>query len=178
MKNFLKNYRRIIEVNYTDCLGKNDTENYDKLHKKIDKKDQKMTVQPDKCFEHHMMLKAELENFKKEFDDLTQSCRDMHCFFFGGINQSDGHISFVDKVNSLYEAQKNTRKFYNTFLSIFGGLIVTGLISLGIGIHTLSATSTTLAGVIENTQKIRQEQIEIRLEVAELKAKAVQNETY
>lgn len=101
----------------------------------------------------------------------------MHCFFFGGISQSDGHISFVDKVNSLYEAQQNTRKFYNTFLSIFGGLIVTGLVSLGIGIHTLSVTSTTLSDVIANTQKIRQEQIEIKLEVAQLKAKE-NHETY
>ena len=136
-----------------------------------------MAEQPDKCFEHHMMLKKELENFKKEFDDLTKSCRDMHCFFFGGVNQLDGHISFVDKVNSLYESQQNTRRFYNTFLSIFGGLIVTGLVSLGIGIHTLSVTSTTLSDVIENTRKIRQEQIEIRLEVAELKAKE-KHETY
>ena len=124
-----------------------------------------------------MMLKAELENFKKEFDDLTRSCRDMHCFFFGGITQSDGHISFVDKVNSLYDYQQNTRKFYNTFLSIFGGLIVTGLISLGIGIHTLSVTSSTLEDVMANTSQIRQEQMEIRLEVAQLKAKE-KNETY
>lgn len=137
-----------------------------------------MVYQPDKCFEHHMMLKTELENFKKEFDDLTKSCRDMHCFFFGGINQADGHISFVDKVNSLYEAQRNTQKFYNTFLSVFGGLIITGLVSLGIGIHTLSDTSTTLADVVEFTQNIRQEQIEIRLEMAKLKAKTENHETY
>ena len=136
-----------------------------------------MPEQPDKCFEHHMMLKAELENFKKEFDDLTKSCRDMHCFFFGGITQSDGHISFVDKVNGLYEAQQNTRKFYSTFLSIFGGLIVTGLVSLGIGIHTLSVTSSTLEDVMANTRQIRQEQLEIKLEVAQLKAKE-NHETY
>lgn len=137
-----------------------------------------MVEQPDKCYEHHLMLKSELENFKKEFDDLTRSCRDMHCFFFGGINQSDGHISFVDKVNSLYESQQNTRRFYNTFLSIFGGLLVTGLVSLGMGIHTLSVTSDTIADIMDKTQRISQEQMQIKLEVAALKAKAVQNETY
>ncbi len=137
-----------------------------------------MVEQPYKCYEHHLMLKSELESFKKEFDDLTRNCRDMHCFFFGGINQSDGHISFVDKVNSLYESQQNTRRFYNTFLSIFGGLLVTGLVSLGMGIHTLSVTSDTIADIMDKTQRISQEQMQIKLEVAALKAKAVQNETY
>ena len=38
-----------------------------------------MPEQPDKCFEHHMLLKRELEDFKKEFDALTKNCKDMHC---------------------------------------------------------------------------------------------------
>ena len=61
-----------------------------------------MPEQPDKCFEHHMLLKRELEDFKKEFDALTKNCKDMHCFFFGGISQLEGHIYFVDKANTQF----------------------------------------------------------------------------
>ena len=32
-----------------------------------------MAEQPDKCFEHHMMLKKELENFKKEIISLLEN---------------------------------------------------------------------------------------------------------
>ena len=36
-----------------------------------------MPEQPDKCREHHMLLKREIENFKKEFDDLIKNCKDI-----------------------------------------------------------------------------------------------------
>ena len=130
-----------------------------------------MPEQQDKCFEHHMLLKRELEDFKKEFDDLTKSCRDMHCFFFGGINQADGHISFVDKVNSLYESQQNTRKFYNTFLSVFGCLIVTGLVSLGMACHSFQVTSDAVANLTKIMENTQSENMEIKVELAQLKAK-------
>ena len=128
-----------------------------------------MPEQPDQCREHHMMLKRELDEFKKEFDDLTKNCRDMHCFFFGGINQLDGHISFVDKVNTLYENQKNSRNLLFTFLGVFGVLFVTGLVSLGIQLHRIDVTSKDLAIFIEN-------QHNIEIELAQLKARVGINE--
>ena len=128
-----------------------------------------MPEQPDQCREHHMMLKRELDEFKKEFDDLTKNCRDMHCFFFGGINQLDGHISFVDKVNTLYENQKNSRNLLFTFLGVFGVLFVTGLVSLGIQLHRIDVTSKDLAFFIEN-------QHNIEIELAQLKTRVGINE--
>ncbi|HIS60844.1 MAG TPA: hypothetical protein IAC14_01145 [Candidatus Scybalomonas excrementigallinarum] len=124
-----------------------------------------MPEQPDKCREHHLMLKAELESFKKEFDSLTKNCRDMHCFFFGGINQLDGHISFVDKVNTLYDNQQRNRNMLVTFLSIFGVLLVSGLVGLGVQLHRLDVTSQNLTVFMENQRRIE-------LDIAQLKAKA------
>lgn len=128
-----------------------------------------MPEQPDKCREHHLMLKAELESFKKEFDSLTKNCRDMHCFFFGGINQLDGHISFVDKVNTLYDNQQRNRNLLVTFLSIFGVMFISGLIGLGVQLHRLDTTSQNLTVFMEN-------QRQIELEIAQLKAKVGMNE--
>lgn len=124
-----------------------------------------MTEQSRECYEHHMMLKAELDNFKKEFNDLTKNCRDMHCFFFGGINQLDGHISFVDKVNTLYDNQQRNRNMLVTFLSIFGVLLVSGLVGLGVQLHRLDVTSQNLTVFMENQRRIE-------LDIAQLKAKA------
>ena len=124
-----------------------------------------MTEQPDQCREHHLMLKAELDNLKKEFNDLTKNCRDMHCFFFGGINQLDGHISFVDKLNTLYDSQQRNRNMLVTFLSIFGVLLVSGLVGLGVQLHRLDVTSQNLTVFMEN-------QRQIELDIAQLKAKA------
>lgn len=128
-----------------------------------------MPEQPDQCREHHMMLKAELESFKKEFDSLTKNCRDMHCFFFGGINQLDGHISFVDKVNTLYDNQQRNRNMLVTFLSIFGVLLVSGLVGLGVQLHRLDVTSQNLTVFMENQRRIE-------LDIAQLKAKVGMDE--
>ena len=128
-----------------------------------------MPEQPDKCFEHHMLLKRELEEFKEEFDALTKNCKDMHRFFFGGISQLDGHISFVDKVNTLYDNQKNNRNLLITFLSVFGVMLVTGLIGLGVQLHRIDVTSKDLATYIEYSRNIQ-------IELAELKAKVERNE--
>lgn len=128
-----------------------------------------MPEQPDKCREHHLMLKAELESFKKEFDSLTKNCRDMHCFFFGGINQLDGHISFVDKVNTLYDNQQRNRNLLVTFLGIFGVMFISGLIGLGVQLHRLDTTSQNLTVFMEN-------QRQIELDIAQLKAKVGMDE--
>ena len=129
-----------------------------------------MTEQPDKCFEHHMLLKHELEYFKKEFDDLTKNCKDMHCFFFGGISQLDGHISFVDKVNTLYENQKNNRNLLLRFFTVFGVMFVTALVGLGFQLHKIDM-------VASNWDSAIQAQKNLEIEIAQLKAKVVTYET-
>lgn len=128
-----------------------------------------MSEQPDLCREHHFMLKAELDSLKKEFDDLTKNCHDMHCFFFGGTNQLDGHISFVDKLNTLYDNQQHILNFLITFLSIFGVMLISGLIGLGVQLHRLDTTSQNLTVFMEN-------QRQIELDIAQLKAKVGMNE--
>ena len=123
-----------------------------------------MPEQPDKCREHHMLLKREIENFKKEFDDLIKNCKDMHCFFFGGYNQSDGHISFVDKVNTLYENQRKARTFLYTFLSAFGVLIISGFVGLGIQLQKIDKTAQDL-------QYVMQKQAHLEISIAKIEEK-------
>lgn len=123
-----------------------------------------MTDQPEKCTEHHLMLKTKIEQFEKRFDDLIRNCQDMHCFLFGGITQTDGHISFVDKVNTLYEEQKINRKLLVTFLSVFGVFFISGLIGLGVQLHKIDTNSEQL-----NTYLHQNQALEIR--VARLEAK-------
>ena len=94
----------------------------------------------------------------------------MHCFFFGGISQLDGHISFVDKVNTLYENQKNNRNLLLSFFSIFGVMFVTGLVGLGFQLHKIDM-------VASNWDSAIQAQKNIEIEIAQLKAKVVKYET-
>lgn len=124
-----------------------------------------MPEQPDKSTEHYIMLKKTLEDLKKEFDELTQSCKDMRCFFFGGINQHDGHISFVDKVNILYENQEKSRKLLLTFLSVFGVLFITSLVGLGAQIHQLNCVTKDLAAYAQGQRAIEIELAEIRTKI-------------
>lgn len=135
-----------------------------------------MQEQSPECFEHHMLLKEKLENFKKEFDELVKNCSDTHEFFFGGINQADGHLSFVDKVNTIYEnqkamieSQKKNRDFLITLFCTFGVLFITSLVGVGIQIHTISQTSNDLLAVIQTQKEMQQEQTNIKLEIAKLK---------
>ena len=136
-----------------------------------------MPEQPDKCYEHHMLLKKELDNFKKQFDDLIANCEKMRCFFFGGIDQKDGHFSFVDKVNMMYENQqiyqKEVKEFKDsiknsliTFIGIFGVLFISGLVGLGIQIHTIDETAKNLSNVMQRQQVIQidLEKVKTRIE--------------
>lgn len=125
-----------------------------------------MPEQPDKCMEHHMILKKSLEDLRKEFDELTKSCKDMRCFLFGGISQHDGHLSFVDKVNVLYENQEKSRKLLITFLSVFGVLFITGLIGLGSQLHQLNAVTRDLATYAQGQRAIEIELAEIRTKIS------------
>ena len=124
-----------------------------------------MPEQPDKCMEHHMILKQSLEDLRKEFDELTKSCKDMRCFFFGGISQHDGHLSFVDKVNVLYENQEKSRKLLLTFLSVFGVLFITSLVGLGAQIHQLNCVTKDLAAYAQSQRAIEIELAEIRTRI-------------
>lgn len=123
-----------------------------------------MTEQPEKCTEHHLMLKEKIELFEKRFDNLIKNCQDMHCFLFGGITQADGHFSFVDKVNMLYDDQQTNRKLLVSFVSIFGVLFISGLVGLGIQLHKIDINSEQL-----NTYLHQNQALEIR--VARLETK-------
>lgn len=123
-----------------------------------------MPEQPDECLKHHMMLKNALDNLTKEFNAMITDCKKMRCFLFGGIEQQDGHLSFVDKVNTMYENQKNSRALMIAFISIFGVLFITSLVGLGIQINKLDSTVNTLAGVVQKQQNIE-------VEIAKLNAK-------
>lgn len=125
-----------------------------------------MPEQPDKCYEHHMLLKRELKTFKKQFDDLIANCEKMRCFFFGGIDQKDGHFSFVDKVNMMYDNQqkyqKEVKEFRDSmknamfaFIGIFGVLFITSLVGLGIQLKTISETEKSLSNVSQRQQVIK-----------------------
>jgi len=118
-----------------------------------------------------MLLKQRLENFQKEFDELSRNCTQMKCFFFGGTNQTDGHISFVDKVNTMYENQKNNRNLLITFLSVFGVLFISALIGLGVQIHTINRTSEDLLAVVKSQKEIQEQQNNLQVEIAKLKIK-------
>ena len=133
--------------------------------------------QSQECFNHHMLLKEKLENFQKEFNELAKNCSDTHAFFFGGIDQKDGHISFVDKVNTIcenqkamIENQKKNKNFIITLFSIFGTLFISSLVGVGVQIHTISQNSSDLITVMQTQKEIQQEQVNIKLELAQLKA--------
>ena len=123
-----------------------------------------MPEQPDECMKHHMMLKNALDKLTEEFNAMIADCKKMRCFLFGGTGQHDGHLSFVDKVNTMYENQKNSRAIMIAFISIFGVLFITSLVGLGIQINKLDSTVNTLAGVVQKQQNIE-------VEIAKLNAK-------
>lgn len=136
-----------------------------------------MPEQPDKCYEHHMLLKKELDAFKKQFDDLIENCEKMRCFFFGGIDQKDGHFSFVDKVNMMYDNQQkyqeeaekfrdNMKNAMFTFIGIFGVLFITSLVGLGVQLKTIAETEKNLSNVSQRQQiiQIDLEKVKTRIE--------------
>ena len=100
---------------------------------------------------------------------MIKNCVEMRCFFFGGINQTDGHISFVDKVNIMFQNQENNRKMLITFISVFSTLFISGLIGLGVQIHTISRTSEDLLNVINSQKTIQEQQHSQQLEIEKIK---------
>ena len=140
------------------------------------------TEQSKECFEQHKVLKISFEssfkelkkdfdNLKKEIKTIIRNCITMHCFFFGGPNQEAEHISFVDKVNIMYENQKNSRTLLLTFLSVFGVLFISSLIGVGVQIHTINRTSEDLVAVVKNLKEIQEQQNNMQVEIAKFKIK-------
>lgn len=127
-----------------------------------------MPEQPDKCHEHHMLLKKMLEEFKEEFKEEFEKwknkCETIQCFFFGGMHQAEkGELSFVDKVNLLYENQNKSRSNIKWFIGGFGVLIISSFIGLGVELQKIDNTVNTLANVVEKQRSIE-------IEVAQIKA--------
>ena len=126
-------------------------------------------IQSDECFKQHEVLKKSFEELKGEFDNLIKNCVEMRCFFFGGTSQTDGHLSFVDKVNIMFQNQENNRKILISFIGIFTPLFVSGLVSLSIQIHTIRQTSEDLLNVINNQKNIQEQQHSQQIEIEKIK---------
>ena len=144
--------------------------------------------QSQECLEQHTVLKnkfesmeksfeQKLEQMEKKFESFVCKCSDTHDFFFGGTKQKDGQLSFVDKVNIIYETQKamveakkKNKNFFITLLGIFGTLFLCALVDVGVQIHTSAQTSNDLITVMQTQKEIQQEQVNIKLELAQLKA--------
>ena len=127
------------------------------------------------CYEHHMLLKDKLENIEKEFKNLCKNCGDTHAFLFGGINQSDGHLSFVDKVNMIYEtqakmieAQAENRKFLQKCFFNFGLVVITAFIGFGIKIATIDYNSANLTAISEKVQVLTENDNKMSIQLAKL----------
>lgn len=126
-----------------------------------------MPEQPNECMKHHMLLKKMLDEFKEEFDKWKNNCDKIQCFFFGGMHQAEkGELSFVDKVNTMYDNQRKSRQLLISFVSVFGVLFITSLVGLGVQINKLDSTVNTLAGVVEKQQNIE-------IEIAKINARIV-----
>lgn len=124
-----------------------------------------MIEQSDKCQEQHMLLKQMLLDFKEKFECWQTNCEKVQCFFFGGRHQAEmGELSFVDKVNLLYENQNKSRAFLVSFIGIFGTLIIGSFVGLGVQLNKIDNTVNTLARVVEKQQSIE-------IQIAEIKAK-------
>lgn len=126
-----------------------------------------MPEQPNECMKHHMLLKKMLDEFKEEFGKWKNNCDKIQCFFFGGMHQAEkGELSFVDKVNTMYDNQRKSRQLLISFVSVFGVLFITSLVGLGVQINKLDSTVNTLAGVVEKQQNIE-------IEIAKINARIV-----
>lgn len=129
------------------------------------------------CYEHHMLLKNKLENIEREFKNLCKNCGDTHAFLFGGINQSDGHLSFVDKVNMIYEtqakmieAQEKGRKFFENCFLTFCLFIIGGFVGLGVKIATIDYNSSNLNALSEKVQILAENDNKMSIQLARLES--------
>lgn len=129
------------------------------------------------CYEHHMLLKNKLENIEKEFKNLCKNCGDTHAFLFGGIDQKDGHLSFVDKVNLIYEtqtkmieAQEKGRKFFENCFLTFCLFTIGAFVSLGVKIATIDYNSSNLNALSEKVQTLAENDNKMSIQLARLES--------
>lgn len=122
-----------------------------------------MTEQSRECYEHHMLLKQALE-------DLQKRCNEMNCFFFGGVNQR-GELSFVDKVNTMYDMMNNNRTALRGFLVSSIIVLISWLVGLGYQMHSIQATSSMVKECVNEIQAIKDNQAEMDKRLILLEAK-------
>ena len=123
-----------------------------------------MPDQPEECRKHHKILKDAIINLENKVLEMLKEFEKMKDFLFGGLNQDDGHLSFVDKVNILYKNQKSTRTVAFFLVGTFGILFLNSIYGLGLQINKLDTTVNTLADVVRKQQNIE-------IEIAEIKAR-------
>lgn len=103
--------------------------------------------QSHECFEHHMLLKDKLEK--------------IHNFLFGSPEHG-GDVSFVSKVNLMFEELKFIKQcIVLSLITIFSAGVF-----LGKQLHQLNSTSQSLNAYMERQQQIeyRLVQLETRIE--------------
>ena len=132
-----------------------------------------MPEQPDKCHEHHIMLKnsiesmnATIEKMEKQFEKFKGECQEMRCSIFGGEAQvKSGELSFVDKVNVLYNSHNNARITAITIICTFGVFFISSIYFVGGAITKLDSTVNTLTGVVQNQKNIEIELAQIKTKI-------------
>ena len=122
-----------------------------------------MTEQSRECYEHYMLL-------KKAIEDLQKRCNEMNCFFFGGVNQR-GELSFVDKVNTMYDMMNNNRTALRGFLVSSIIVLISWLVGLGYQMHSIQATSSMVKECVNEIQAIKNNQAEMDKRLIILEAK-------
>lgn len=94
--------------------------------------------QSKECSEEHKALKQKIE-------EMCKNCADTHARLFGGINQLDGQLSFIDKVTVIQEKQEeilkqleenkrqqeNNRKFAQNCVVGLVVVVLSGFITIG-----------------------------------------------
>ena len=122
-------------------------------------------VQAQECFEHHMMLKEDIEELKKYYNE-------MHCFFFGGIKQN-GELSFVDKVNTMYKMMNDNRTALKGFIISSVFVLVSWIFALGCQFTEIRHTISAVNECKNQIEQMKQTDFEInkRLIILESKIK-------
>lgn len=69
-----------------------------------------MVEQSHECSEEHKALSNRLSEFEAKFNEMCKNCADTHSRLFGGLNQLDGQLSFIDKVTVIQEKQEEILK--------------------------------------------------------------------
>ena len=135
-------------------------------------------IQSEDCEKQHAFMYDKLKEIEKKFDALVTNCSETHAFLFGGVNQHDGHLSFVDKVNLIYEnqqkmieAQEKNRKFMQNCLFTFGVVVIGALVGLGTKIAAINYNADNLKVMTEKIQILSENDNKMAIQLAKLEAK-------